>query len=1031
MPPRETTRKVASLIFSLAVVLSTISGTTVLFTGNAAAATTSGGLFSDDFEDEPADTGVPDAWTDNSSSTSVGVIEVTSSTAAAGSQSFHANESDNTSGNLVRITPNEQPYSDSVTNNVSLALRDGAYDHGTPSKAGPNLDIVENGTVAITVGIHNGTLEYKDSSGTLTAIASVSGWTNVTVYSIDPSNDTFAVKYPGGTATGLSMYNAMTSGYDSTQITVNAEGYADDVHIGANVVSGRAVTQSGAPIDNATVIAYGSKKPDVSQARNQLSDLADQSPPDVSNRLDDLKLMGSGGSLTDVPGKYALAYSPEDLSTAPWVAGQADLSTPYIRNAPAGEPILFVVGDASASEGLLDNEHDRQVPGDIVSGTVVVERIGPNNDTVSTHRLKTKHTASEGSIGPLSDPSTFKYAKIDELPAGYYRVKAADGSFQYPMKVGEPVEIMDQYLENTNDQITDHAQQIQDSISGGSIVRKTTTTNASGYYSVSLPSGVKAVQVQAVKAPGVSTDPKNLNLQKIRSEYDAENTPDASIYLPSRPKRVEVPSQDVDIYMTELTWPPASNLSGLQSQIEELREQLRNEANNVQQVIKTVGDKTKEQLQTRYAELAGLIRANPALEEAYLRLSDRDSVASASDLSKSELRTEIQHMNQAIAMTAGSGTVSGDPPDTGGGTVTKRWTVNGVDLSQANVSVIAHWSNGSTQPVADKYISVNDDMVGDGGTVVLKDYPLGDKQPAAVSFSLTVAGQEGVARGNAQVKNPTFTGDLPALSAVEFSTLVPGPDDTVEMQLHPDKSDRFGQVQSVTVYAPDGSTVPATITADDTVRFDTSGVGTHTIEATVTNAGGTKFTETFRVRAASEDVDRPPSITASSSPVSGAYAVVGDGLSGGDVEIKSDKVLVTGQIPTSNEAPRRLHVYTSSLSSNVGTPTEVQIVQGESEQQVRKHLYVTWHTKTIPDSGIVWREDNQPLTRDGGKYGSTEVMNNQTVVETYTTAQGEVTVDVSPDPGLLERAEWTWRTNVPEINVPGLMVSPTLPIATP
>lgn len=910
---------------------------------------------------------------------------------------YYENGSQNTQ--LIRLTGkgDSDRFLTLEEDSGNLTFRETNSTRDTVTKTDLGVNIPMNSWTNLNIEVLNSTHVRAEGAGASTTVKTNNDWTNITV-----SPEIRTVAFDAGDKIGASYDDVVLNGDKLPK------------------VSGRAVTQSGAPIENATIVVYGSKQGTAEDARNHIDTVANPIPSEWDNqKAGGFSLIDSGGAITNSDGRYALIYNEDDLG-APWDE-TANLKNPLWKNVPTGEQVSFIVGKQSNC-GLISNiqEYDRQIPGCTAdSGTITIEKLSPTGGVVKTDT----RDISKETDGGFLERATVNYASYTFENPGIYRISPEGSDVSYLVKAGSMRSLVDRNLKDVNGTLTKFSQRARDDISGGSLVRNSTTTNASGHYSISVPAGVKVVQVQAVHSSGVDVSTSN-PMESVRNSYDSDTPPTTSLYLPSTPKRAEVPSNDVTIRMTEVSFPPNGELSKVQDQLQDLRERLRNQGNNVKRVVKTTGEQTKTQLQTSYAELAGLIRANPALKDAYLSQSDRTSVAKTSDLSKSELRTETAHMSQALAMTAGSGTVSEEDTELTNSSVTKRWQVNGIPIDSANVSVIAHWSNGTTQPVSGEYITVNDNAVGNGGTVVLEDYPIGSKQPAAVEFALTVAGDQGIARGNAQVKNPTFNGDLPSLASAEFSTLSPGPSDTATLQLHPTEQSKFGTVKNATVYAPDGSSRQANLTGDDTIRFKTNGRGVHTIEATVTNAGGTEFVETFRIRASSSDMDRPPSITAASSPVSGVYAVVGDGLSGGDVEMQSDKVTITGKIPAKNDAPRRLHVYTSSLSANVDTPTEVQIVRGDTEKQVRKNLYVTWHTKTIPDEGIVWREDNQPLTRSGGEYGSVEVMSNQTVVETYTTSQGEVTVDVSPSPGLLERVEWTWRKNVPDVNVPGLMIAP-------
>jgi hypothetical protein len=192
-----------------------------------------GSTFSDSFEDEPADSGVPDAW-ENQTSYSADTIEVSSSKADDGSQSFHAIGT--TSNTPIIVRPQKQPRNSLSTANISGAL----FVNDTAKDSDPvatKLVAKESNTRILNVKLQKSGLVYVDSSGSDVTLDSNVGqdeWVTVTIYDIDPSSNTFSVTWSGsssGSQSGLEFRNT-GDGYDSTPVVVEDEAYVDSYSSG-------------------------------------------------------------------------------------------------------------------------------------------------------------------------------------------------------------------------------------------------------------------------------------------------------------------------------------------------------------------------------------------------------------------------------------------------------------------------------------------------------------------------------------------------------------------------------------------------------------------------------------------------------------------------------------------------------------------------------------------------------------------------------------------------------------------------------
>lgn len=171
-----------------------------------------GATFSDGFDDEPADTGMPEDWT---AVLSPPTVEVTNSTDYEGGQSLLLGT--NSAGDDARIRPSEQPIA-ATTENVSFAMRS---TEGDPNVAG--MYVYENGT-------RMGRLYQTDagdlvwSGTTLTSAPTLGDWIHLTIADVDPAADTATVHWQieGGTSgsQSVSLEADMTNGIDETQLVI-------------------------------------------------------------------------------------------------------------------------------------------------------------------------------------------------------------------------------------------------------------------------------------------------------------------------------------------------------------------------------------------------------------------------------------------------------------------------------------------------------------------------------------------------------------------------------------------------------------------------------------------------------------------------------------------------------------------------------------------------------------------------------------------------------------------------------------------
>ena len=830
-------------------------------------------------------------------------------------------------------------------------------------------------------------------------------------------------------------------------------------------LSGHVTDQAGEPIQNATVVAYAAtySGKSLSESRQALERLADPTPTVWSDLGEDVSLLGNGGEWTqDDLTTYVSTHTRDALpSTAPWIDNPnlADTATIGVTEPlPVNQPIPLIAWDADAS-GLgvnrclpgIGSEYDCQMPGKHNSdATIVIERIGPGGDIVDRSTVTTSQTSGGGYL----DPDSLAYAEV-ELPAGFYYIHEEGAPKGLPRRVGTSTQIVNRYQENAEGQLADRAKEVRDEIQSSNLVRLNTSTNATGYYSFSVPDGTQVVTVQAYHAPALIRDaglsPASITQQTILTEYNSaiqtlpgdrstlqNRIANSSVYFPSATRTVEPPAQQVDIMMYELSAPPGANVSALQDQFARLKALLENGTFTdlppaLQQRLEELNS---EELQELRNELAGLSNANSRLRERTAKLLAQQRNSSVSEVkaaledqekTNKELREEIGALRQALAE-VGSTIDLGEPTvDKSGETVSLAWDVP-LDLSESNVSVIAHYANGTSQVVSGKYLKTETSAVG-ADTVRLVDYPLSEDGPLSTQFSLRVASGNDYGERTDVVRNPSASGTLPRLDSVRLSSLTPGPDESVSVTVNPAETGSFRQITGATVYAPDGSTLNASNVSEGTqFSFRTAGRGIHRVEIDMETTSGEAFSLPIQVKALGTDLNRPPTVTARDSPL-GAYALTSGQVERATIDTDSagTRTTVTAQL-AKGETPSNVDVHLEELTAPRDTTTVVSLVQGADQQALDQHIPVTIHYKDPGDSVLVWRND-EAIPADGSQLGSRRSTGNSLVVETYTEADGTVSVRKLNRPGFSDRASFWLDLQVQRI--PLLALTPAPALATP
>lgn len=796
-------------------------------------------------------------------------------------------------------------------------------------------------------------------------------------------------------------------------------------------INGTVSTTSNDGVANSTVQLTISKEPSIPQADSQLDELSNPIPSAFEQQIrNGFDLLGDGGFLESRDGQYAAIYSTADLGLT--YQAEADLSTPKITNVEPGEEQAIILADTTADCGLFGistNEYNGQIPGCVQpEGNVTIEKLSGTGDVVATDTVS---VAEAGNYQDFEGVTDVHYAPYT-FSEGVYRVSAGDDGLSYLVKAGNPTPDFNRFAETVENTRTEQAQNMRDAISQDLLEVRTVTTNETGHWNASLPDNAKLVTVSARKAPGVDVDPANLTYENMSTAYNAEDSPNASVYLPSRTKRVSPPAQNVDLTLREVAFPSFADIDKLQTRLEELRNRLTNLSMDdlPQQMLQRLETQTRNDIAPAWQSLRGTITNFEPAREAYLEISDRDSVPTADELSKDELLTAIRNGNVALTRVSSTGQLIETGEETTEDAISKTWELAGIPLEEANVSVIADYSNGTSRVVDDELIETDSTIAGTQ-TISVQEFPMGETDPEQVSFRLRVAGNNELAETTSSILNPTFGGEVPSIDAVEVTSLQPGPSDRVTVEIHPDDQSTFREVTNMTVRGPDGSTIETSNISDGTTAsFTTNGAGTHSIRFSVESTNGGTFTDVVQISAADSDETLRPSIYAHSGPL-GTYALVGDGFESGDVETTSTGSLeVVGVLGADQDVPNTADVFLEGVDVGTESTTTVRVVRGESRQSVRANVPLVVHTPMLnsPDDSRSYktlvRANSNPITWSGDtRFGVVEMDDDGASIKAYTADDGTLTLSLDNTPTWGERQSFWLDTNYPWLPFVGTTVT--------
>jgi len=801
-------------------------------------------------------------------------------------------------------------------------------------------------------------------------------------------------------------------------------------------VNGTVENQRGQGIANATVTVTGIDREQLnvnpseldSRAQEILNELENSRPPEFSA---DRTLVGGDGLFTDASTPYVAAHPKADWGLAAYT-DTPQLGNPRVQ-LPAGEEIALSVWDPT-SGGFLQDGVNSDLPGGTADDTdIVIESVDHTGDTVDTRTVETDTTYDVGLAGGEHQLAT------TSLPAGFYRVYPEDNpETGYVIVVGDPQDIANSIqtdLKNEAGQYTAQAEAAREYLNNDVLVQYTTTTNANGSFSVDVPDSVTRVSVQAHKAPpGLQQDPQNTSLQDVR-EFYAVTDYNGSYVVPAEAGTYSVPTNDITIDVVETEAPKFADLGRFSNATEAFQALLQNLSYSdlpgpIQQRLDELD---RGQLEETSERLQLLTNQNSELEARVEELTNRDlSEITINDSSDEELREQIQAQQQAINELRSTIESSESTAEVASGAANSSATF-AESLTEEQVRVVAQFPNGTSKEVPMEYITVDQSVgsiVGQGGTqVAVENYPVGDA--SGVQFAYTVATEKGIGKTSTSATDPTA--DAIGLDAISLSSLRPGPDEQVDVTLVGDDETQVMNITNVRAVAPDGTELDTSTDGPQTATFTTSGEGRHYVEVEFQTASGGQGTLTHRIAAADVDQDMPPGVRVKQTPF-GTLAVVGDGYEAGSVEVSNggQQIDVTAQVGADADAPARTHLYAHGADLPPTSTLSVDIVRGDQQRAVQRHIEVTAHLPAISsDKATLYRGDDA-LPREGeGKLASVSTSADETTIVTVTDARGSLQLETNSNPGRFERISWWIDRNTPDFSL-GILgqvpVLPTLPV---
>ena len=850
----------------------------------------------------------------------------------------------------------------------------------------------------------------------------------------------------------------------------------DTVDFGGHVVSGRFVDQNGEPVPNATVEGIGVDYAAVEQRLKEQSDdlnvTAEELREEADRLMDEAKgaeelpkewqdfetaygsddLLDTDAWTSNVDGTYPLVHQEDDWGLGRKALWDDSVGQPRIQHNGDG-PVIITLWNP-AEEGTIENQIDGSFLGRTTSGEITIRELDPGGGFVDTTTYETEeHWETTNAYNDKQHHGVKAYLSdglYQAYPAGQpekaYTFQVGDAQSQWTAYETELENRADE-LNASADQYAQRAQELVNNINIGEMERRTTTTDENGTFEIRFQTGVQRAAIQGYRADGtILTDMTGPSFDDLRDE--AENGYNGT-YVLSPPQRHAVPTQDVTLEGYRADELPQHPLEDYNDFLEWKNEQILNETVSE---LKSEYDKRFEEMnRTRlegvYQSHRPLIETVPGAQERYLNSSTFDEIQDAADLSKDELATETDLMQQALRNVDEIEPEVDDPSDLisieDGELFFEYPLPDGIDTDDLPPPEI-HWVNGESETVPDEYWSVEsrDGLTG-GEQLVIDGYPISADDPAAFDIRVQAAssGSDGVAGiggsdgglldDRISAVNPNFAGAVPDVRAIDISTLSPGASEQVSLNLRTGDGGDLESLESVEVFGPGGSELSAEVTDSDSARFETNGAGEHFIRATYTSSTGDQFVRTFSIRALEEGRNNYATVRAERATGDEYFALAGDGLRDAEIAVDNDRVGISAIAP-SGDTPARVDVKAAEVLGPQVANLDLRVLEGAGEHTIESKVETVIHFDSLSEDAIMWRGEpswvfGQPLERgESERYG--EVLkreNGKVVIRTYTEEDGSLSLYVNENPTTGQSIKYSVATSIPSFSLwwfPGIVI---------
>ncbi len=853
-------------------------------------------------------------------------------------------------------------------------------------------------------------------------------------------------------------------------------------------ITGTVTDQDGNPVPKATVNAWGVHEQNFENATEpNLSDELNRSKLEqlelkAENKeelLDELQSFEIGGvydpqydlesHYESADANYALVHDEDEWGTDRWANDitSESLGEPTTQ-VDSGDDVIISVWDPTETGGLLgQNQVENSFPGSMTKEDVYIAQYGPTGEIIDQEKYDPEVIAETGSDTLTQDP-TQHYGVRTQLTPGVYsvytpggtgytfvvgdyqdikngwqedlRIKKQDAEEQLEDAESEIAEIQ-QKLEEKENQLSQRAKQVQELQNVSVLVRKTVQTNQNGEFAVNFSENVSPVKLQAMKLDGSHlSNLEDPSMQDLR-DYSNDGY-NGTFYLPTpTPLSVKPPEDDVEVDTYRSPAVPYQDIGSLGTLMEWIREEREEESieDLKNQYNERLEEMNRSRLLTLYETHRLLVETTPGAKTEYLNLSEFDTIQDSQDLSNPQLRNETDYMQSALENTSSVPPPRYDDP-VGGGEDSPISITDGKlnaeyalpeSIDPESVTPEIHWSNGSSEVIADQYWHIDTGLIGND-KLIISDYPLADSDPGAFTVRILGGGSEGVLDDTIPVKNPAYGGSVPDINAIDFSTTAPGPDERVYVHLRPAKESGFNQLVKAEAWNANDKRVD-TYTVNGSANaayFNTNGEGAHQIRLTFKNTQGDAFVISERLDAKEVSRSEPATIRASQSAL-GVHAVTGEELHSARIESQGATLQIDA-IADSSDGPGQLNLEPSNVMDGDEHRLELNVLHGSDEQRVQSHVPVAIHLEDMDSDTLFWRSGpgftGEPISWDGStRYGVVEEHNDgeKLIVRTYTREDGTLEVTAVESPGILDRMRHRVAQMFGSIPVVGGILSPS------